>query len=94
VGIRLRVGDGEAVFDIRDGEFRYRLGVDPSCSPKRMDLVDTDDYALPMIYKVEGRRLVIAASLFEPRDRVAPRPTEFRSKAGGTVNVLTFEKEP
>lgn len=82
-----------ATFEVHGKEFRYRLWLDPSGLSKRLDLVDEDDFALPMIYRVEGGQLTIAGALFQPRIRVGQRPTEFRSMAGGAVSVLTFEKE-
>lgn len=94
VQVRLQIRGEVATFEVSGKGFRYRIGLDPSTTPKRMDLVDADDYPLPMIYNVVDDRLTVAAALFEPRTRVGSRPTEFRSTKNGAVSVLTFEKEP
>lgn len=92
--LRLRIRGSAATFEIGGKKFEYRLWLDPSYSPKRLDLVDEDGFAVPMIYRVEDGRLTVAAALFQPRNRVGKRPAEFRSTAGGAVTVLTFQKEP
>lgn len=91
---RLQVRGSVLTITVQGREFPFRIGIDPSARPKRMDLVEKDDFTVPMIYRLEEGRLVIAAALFEPRGRVGSRPVEFRSKAGSPISVMTFEKGP
>jgi uncharacterized protein (TIGR03067 family) len=91
---RLQIRGSVATVEISGKKFQYRLWLDASCSPKRLDLVDGDDVVLPMIYRVEGGRITIAATLIQQHPtRVGQRPTKFRTAAGDAITVLTFEKE-
>ena len=89
----LHISGSAVKFELGKQEFKYRLWLDPSCLPKRLDLLDADDFALPMIYRIENGTLTIAAALFQPRYRVGQRPTEFHTTAESAITILTFKKD-
>ena len=59
--------------------------LDPSASPRRIDIVNPNGVTMEGIYEVNGRVLRIALG--------RPRPANFQSASGPTVTVITFKKE-
>lgn len=90
--VRVAIQGGTVRFHGPAGGLEYRLALDSSASPRRMDWVPAQGAVLPCIYKLDGRRLTICGPLVGSR-KPANRPSSFRSNTDEGVVILTFEKD-
>jgi uncharacterized protein (TIGR03067 family) len=86
--LKLNIKGKEFSADVPDGQQQGTLKLDPSTTPKSMDLITQSGDEVPGIYDLAGGTFRVA---YAPNG--GSRPTQFKSADSSGVTVITFKRK-